>query len=68
MRQGDLFGFFTSIVAKHQKTKGGPFGEFFFSKNSQGRKTERGTLQSRPVLYVTRKTLFVQFPRPNGPI
>ena len=50
-----------------KKNEGGPFGEFF-RKKSQGRKTESGTLQSRPVLYVTRKNLFAQFPRQNGPV
>ena len=31
---GDPFAFLTSIVAKHQKIEGGPFGENFFEKKS----------------------------------
>ena len=32
------------------------------------KKTERRTLWSRPVLYVTRETLLIQFPGPTGAI
>ena len=37
--------FLTSIVAKHQKIEGGPFGEFFWEKKSdKAEKTEKGDL------------------------
>ena len=44
-RRGTHSQFLTSIVAKHQKIEGGPFGEFFFGKKSHNaEETERGTL------------------------
>ena len=65
-------------VANHQKSGRGPFGG---KKVSQCRKkyweplgiekTEKGTLESRPVLYGTRKkrkTFLVQFSGPTGTI
>ena len=58
LKEGTLWDFATSICRKTQKKlKEGQFGENFFSikKVSQCRKkTEKGTLQSRPVLYITR--------------
>ena len=33
-KRGTLSRCLTSIVAKHQKIEGGPFGEFFFRKKS----------------------------------
>ena len=58
-----LWGFSTSILSQNiKKLKGGPFGEknnFSGKKDSQCRKkTERGTLWSRPVWYVTRENPF----------
>ena len=45
VKRGILSHFLTSIVAKHQKIEGGPFGETFFRKKvSQCQKTGRGTL------------------------
>ena len=42
-----------------QGSIGGPFGEFFFRKKSRNaEKTERGTLWSRPALYVMRETFW----------
>ena len=48
----------------------GPFGgKKFRKKVAQCRKKIKGgTLWSRPVLYVTRKTFSVQFPGPTGEI
>ena len=70
--KGDPLGFFNiHSVAKHQKVEGDPLGIFFEEKSHNDEKTERGTLWSLPVLYVTRKkrkTLLVQFARPNDSI
>ena len=57
---GGPFGIFIiHSVAKHQdKLKGGLFEENFSFEQKcllVPKKTERGTLQSRPVLYVTRE-------------
>ena len=42
-RRGTLSHFLASIVAKHQKTEGGPFGEFLFRKSlTMLEKTEKG--------------------------
>ena len=73
LKGGTLSHFSTSIVAKHQKNEGGPFGEKKFPEKilTLPKKTERGTLQSLPVRYVTRKNrknLLVQFARPNDSI
>ena len=44
-------------------------GKFFPKKMSRNaEKTERGTLWSRLVLYVTRENFLVQFPGPTGAI
>ena len=52
-----------------KKMKEGPFGKHFPKKVSQCRKKLKGgTLQSRPVLYVTRETFLVQFLEPTGTI
>ena len=58
--RGDLSRFFSiDSVAKQQKIEGRPFEDTFFRKKvSQCRKKiERGTLWSRPVLYVTRENI-----------
>ena len=60
--KGDPLGFFNiHSVAQHQKMKGDPLGNNFSAKKSLAMttKTERGTLCSRPVLYVTRETFLV---------
>ena len=61
--KGDPMRIFSiHFVAKLQKIAGEPFGEKYFpeKKVSQCRtKTERGTIWSRPVLYVTRETFLV---------
>ena len=53
-----------------KKIEGGPFGENVFpkKKSRNAKKTERGILWSRPVLYVTRETFLVQFLGPTGTI
>ena len=57
--KGDPVGFFNiysvaKLLKKHRR--GDPLGGVFFSNKSlNAEKTERGTLQSRPVLYVTRE-------------
>ena len=50
-REDPLGVFNIHFVAKHQKLKGGPFGEIFFPE----KKLKGGTLWSRPVWYVTRE-------------
>ena len=66
--KGDPFGFSNNYaVAKHQKIKGDSLAEKKRKKGlTMSKKTERGTLYSLPVLYVTRKkrkTFLVQFAR-----
>ena len=61
--RGDPFGFLTSIFATHLKLKGvpTPWGIFFEKSLIMPKKLKWGTLQSRPVMYVTRgkrKNLF----------
>ena len=70
IERGDPLGFFnTHSVAKHQKIEGDPFGEFFSEKNSRNaEKTERETLWSPLILYVTGETFLVQFLGPTGTI
>ena len=56
--RGTLWDFPTSILSQTaKKLVGGPFGKnFFFRKKSHNaEKTERGTLWSRLVWYVTRE-------------
>ena len=59
LNKGNLWGFSTSIVSQNiKKLKGGLFEENFSFEQKclpVPKKTERGTLQSRPVLYVTRE-------------
>ena len=67
--RGNPLGFFNIYcVAKLQKIEGGPFGEFFPEKKrlAMPKKTERGTLWSRPVLYVTRGNFFSSVLWANG--
>ena len=59
-------------LAVPKKMQGDPLGKFFSKKSlAVPKKMKGGTLWSRPVLYVTRenrKTLLVQFARPNSAI
>ena len=71
LKGGTLWDFSTSILSQTpKKLKGDPLGKIFPEKKvSQCRKiTERGTLWSRPVLYVTREAFLVQFLGPTGTI
>ena len=56
---GELLKLFNiHSVSEHQKKlKGEPLGKFFSKKSLTMPKTERGTLQSLLVLYVTRKNI-----------
>ena len=73
-KRGTISDFLTSIVAKHQKIEGGPFGEKSFPKKSLAvpKKTERGDPLVSPgmVCYAEKqeKTFLVQFARPNDSI
>ena len=40
----------------------------FEKKSHSAEQNQKGTLWSRPVLYVTRETFLVQFPGPTGEI
>ena len=54
--KGDPVGFFIiHSIAKHQKIERGPFGKKSLEKKYHNveKKTERGNLYSRPVLYIT---------------
>ena len=67
-REGDPCGFF-NIHSVAKLEKGTFWGNFVSGKKRNGEKTIRGTLRSRPVLYVMRKkgeTFLVQFPGPTG--
>ena len=70
IERGDPLGFsIPSLSQNSEKLKERPFGEIFSEKKSRNaEKTERGTLWSRPALYVTRETFLVLFPGPTGEI
>ena len=73
LKAGTLSHFLTFIVAKLQKTEGGPFGkQFFFEKKSHCRKkTNGGPLVSPGIVCYAekkRKTFLVQFARRNDSI
>ena len=52
-----------------KKLKGDPVGKNFPEKSlAMPKKLKRGTLWSRPILYVTRETFLVQFLGPTGTI
>ena len=54
---------------KIEKIEGRSFGDFFAEKSlAMSKNIERGTLWSRPVLYVTRETFLVKFLGPTGAI
>ena len=68
-RKGGPFGIFQHpFCCKTPKNEGGPFrGEKFFEKSrTMPKKSKLGILWSRPVLYVTRETVLVQFRGPTG--
>ena len=60
-REDPLRFFNIHSVAKLQKMKGDPLVEKKLKKVAQCRKNLKGTLWSRPVLYVTRESFLVQF-------
>ena len=64
-KRGTLSDILTSIVAKHQKTEAGPFGERFFRMQ---KKLKGGTLNSRPYCMFRGKAFLVQFARRNASI
>ena len=68
--EGGPFGIFQHPFCRKtkKKLKGDHLKNFFLKKSLNAEKTERGTLWSRPVLYVTRETFLVQFPGPTGAI
>ena len=56
LKGGTLSHFLTSIVAKHQKIEGGPFGEKKFRKSlTMPKKTERGDPLVSRYCMLTRK-------------
>ena len=63
LKEGTLWDFSTSILSQNfKKMKWGTFKKKFPEKKSRNaEKTQRGNLWPRPVLYVTRETLLVQF-------
>ena len=67
---GDPLGVFNiRSVAKLQKIEERTLpGKIVAEKSRIPEKTERGTLRSRPVLYVTRETFLAQFLGPTGTI
>ena len=69
MKGGPSGIFLYPVCRKTQKKlKGGPFGEFFSEKSRNAEKKQRGTLWSRPALYVIRGNFLVMFPGPTGEI
>ena len=63
----DPLGFFKShSVAKLQKMKGTIWWKKIEKSPQCRKKSKRGTLWSRPVLYVTLETFLVQFLGPTG--
>ena len=70
LKGGTLWDFSSSILLQNSKNmKGNLLGNFFSQKGlATPKKTERGILWSRLVLYVTRETFLVQLPGPTGAI
>ena len=69
--KGGPFGIFQHPFCRKtpKKLKVYPLGKKFPEEKSRNtEKTERGSLWSRPVLYVTRETFLVQFLGPTGTI
>ena len=61
--EGDLWDFSTSILSQNsKKIEGGPFEK---KSLAMPENTERGTIWSRLVLYVTQETFLVQFLGPT---